>query len=409
MRPEFHFTANGWINDPHAITFARGRCHLFFQHVPGVTEWNPACSWGHASGNDLFSLRQLPPALSPGDGDAGVWSGSLMTDAEGNTRILYTSVAGHDPAIGRIRSATPADEDWVTWVKGPVVASAPLSDQRVLMYRDPMIVQDGDHWRMLVGAGLADGVAAVVGYSSSDGVEWNEDGIVLARPASEQHPVWTGSMWECPQIVEVNGRHALIISVWDSNVLYDVVYALGDYADGVFSPQSWARLSYGPSPYAATVFRDAEDRPCLMFWLRDVSGDGWAGAHSIPYRITITDEVLALEPHPDLTQYYGPAQPGGIASDITWPTRADDVVKIIRDGAVVLKLERDSQDLVVTLTDASYRVPWAGSIRVVVDGPVLEISSAAGTFASPIHPFGSEWDIEGAGVSARRLETQALA
>jgi beta-fructofuranosidase len=55
MRPQFHFTARtGWINDPHGVTARDGRYDVFYQYVPGQTEWGPNCHWGHARGDDLF-------------------------------------------------------------------------------------------------------------------------------------------------------------------------------------------------------------------------------------------------------------------------------------------------------------------------------------------------------------------
>ena len=35
IRPLLHFTAGeGWINDPHGLTYREGTYHLFFQYVP---------------------------------------------------------------------------------------------------------------------------------------------------------------------------------------------------------------------------------------------------------------------------------------------------------------------------------------------------------------------------------------
>jgi len=39
----------------------------------------PTAVGGHAVGNNLFELTHLPVALAPGDGDDGIWTGSLLT------------------------------------------------------------------------------------------------------------------------------------------------------------------------------------------------------------------------------------------------------------------------------------------------------------------------------------------
>lgn len=406
MRPKFHFTANGWINDPHGITFADGRYHVFFQYVPGSTTWSMNCSWGHAAGRDMFSLTELPPALSPGEGDDGVWSGSLLVAEDGSPRILYTSVSTANPAIGRIRTATAIDQDWITWKKGPVVATAP-ERLGVEVFRDPVIIPDGSGWRMLVGAGLAEGTAAALGFTSADGATWVADGVVASRPSTDREPVWSGSMWECPQIIEIDGVHALIVSVWDHDELFDVVYALGDFDSGSFTARSWGHLSHGPAPYAATTFRDALGRPCLTFWLRGIHGEGWNGAHSIPYIITTAGDRLALSPHPDLDRYHGGASSDGEAADILWPERTHTTLEIWDRDAVALQIDRDGGQLRVRASEVAHTVPWAGDVRIILDGPILEISSHAGVFAAPMTPLSSQWQLVGPGLELRRLRENA--
>ena len=69
-RPLLHFTTRaGWINDPLGLTFHDGRYHLFFQYVPGSTEWAADQRWGHATSDDLLHWTERPVALAPGDGD----------------------------------------------------------------------------------------------------------------------------------------------------------------------------------------------------------------------------------------------------------------------------------------------------------------------------------------------------
>jgi beta-fructofuranosidase len=405
MRPQFHFTGTGWINDPHGLTFSGSRYHLFFQYVPGSTTWGLGCSWGHAIGDDLVSFVEAPTALMPGEGDDGIWSGSLSITADGSPRILYTSVSESSPALGRIRSATTSDPDWIRWDKGPVVAEAPPGIH-ARAFRDPVVLPEGDTWRMIVGAALAGGTAAAVGFSSPDGIVWHEGGIVASRSTSVTEPVWSGSMWECPQIIDIDGRHVLIVSVWDADVLYDVLYSVGRLADGVFEPGPWRRLTYGPSPYAATAFRDRDGRACLMFWLRGIAGPDWAGAHSIPYRMTLHGDTLSLSPHPDLERYHRDDAAGGSAADILWPQSAGAILQISSDGGVPLSARRRGQDLLVQVGDGEYRVPWEGDIRIIIDGPIVEIVSDAGLFAAPSAPLGDEWELTGPGIRVRPLRRQ---
>src|SRR5215213_7680056 len=136
MRPRFHFTAEaGWINDPHGLTYHNGEYHLFHQYVPDSLVWAPSCHWGHATSPDLLSWTRHPVAIAPGDGDGGIWTGSLVLDGE-DARIFYTSVADPDLGLGRVRLARPSDETWDAWSKGDIVVS-PTEDLDLVAFRDP--------------------------------------------------------------------------------------------------------------------------------------------------------------------------------------------------------------------------------------------------------------------------------
>lgn len=377
MRPEFHLTAQqGWINDPHGITFRDGGYDSFFQYVPNSTVWAPNCHWGHARGDDLLSLRELPVAIAPGDGDDGVWTGSLVTDENGMTRVFYTSTSQPNIGIGRVRLATPVDDEWIEWTKGAFVVDAPPALD-IVAYRDPFVIRDHDCWRMFVGAGLADGTATALSYRSTDLTSWDYEGVALERSTRETEPVWMGALWECPQIIEVDGRHVMVSSVWDDDVLYYAGYAVGSYADGKFTAESWGQLTYGPSYYAPSFFRDSEGRPCLTFWMRGVHDleAGWAGAHSLPHVLTLEGDTLVATPHPDVEKYRRTGSEG-TALDIAWNPGEVGELEIENGSGVILKLAKADGQLTVTSDGEQWHMPAADPIRVVVDAQAVEISSA---------------------------------
>jgi beta-fructofuranosidase len=392
MRPRFHFTAeSGWINDPHGVTFRDGGFHLFYQHVPHSLTWAPNCHWGHATSPDLFTFEQVPIAIAPGDGDDGIWTGSLVTDSAGNPTIFYTSVTVPDFGIGRVRTAVPVDDSWVEWTKGPAVAEAPV-DLDLIAYRDPFVFQDHGRWRMFVGAALADGTAAALSYSSPDLTSWRYDGIAAQRSTLETDPVWSGALWECPQLFELDGRHVMVTSVWDADVLHYVVYAIGDYHDGVFTPQTWGRLSYGDSYYAPTVFTGRSGRSSLLFWLRDISDPdaGWAGAHSVPHELRLDGDVLIASPASGLDAYRRPATPErtkGLAVDAVWASGSR--ANLVSAGSVVATIEVRDESVQLSVDERAWQMPYAGGpLRIIADGPILEVSSRAGVVAAPIRPSG---------------------
>jgi beta-fructofuranosidase len=392
-RPEFHFTAAaGWINDPHAITFRDGRYHRFYQYVPDSLVWAANCHWGHAVGTDLFTFEPLPVALAPGEGDDGIWTGSLVTDSAGASTIFYTSVVQPGIGIGRVRTATPNDDDWITWTKGPVIAEPP-SGLDIVAYRDPFVFRDGGHWTMFVGAGLADGTAAALSYRSADLTTWSYEGVAAHRSTRETDPVWSGALWECPQLFELDGRHVMVTSVWDADVLHYTAYAIGDYRDGKFVAETWGRLSYGPSYYAPSFFPDAEGRSSLIFWLRGVNDPdaGWASAHSLPYTLSLEGDHLLAVPQDGLDAYRGaPAESGrvaGGAADAVWtpvPASAGTLL-VVADGEVVADIWVGEGRLVLSRGGDSWEMPYTGGdVRVVVDGPIVEASTPDGLIACPI-------------------------
>lgn len=379
MRPEFHFTAHaGWINDPHGITYRDGGYDAFFQYVPDSTVWAPNCHWGHARGTDLLSLRELPVAIAPGDGDGGIWTGSLVTADVGATRVFYTSTSQPNIGIGRVRVATPLDEEWLEWQKGDFVVDAPAGLD-IVAYRDPFVIRDPDCWRMFLGAGLADGTATALSYRSTDLVSWTYEGIALQRSTAETEPVWMGALWECPQIIEVDGRHVMVSSVWDDDVLHYAGYAIGDYSGGVFTAQAWGRLTYGPSYYAPSFFRDADGRPCLTFWMRGVHDleAGWASAHSLPHVLTLDGDTLVATPHPDVEGYRAAAS-DGTALDAVWSPGGAGELIVYDGGGAVVTLRLAEGELLVSGQGEEWRMPAAEPIRVILDAQALEISSSAG-------------------------------
>ena len=390
LRPQFHFTAaHGWINDPHGITYRDGGYDVFYQYVPDSTIWQPNCHWGHARGADLFSLRELPVAIAPGDGDGGIWTGSLVVDDHQRAHALYTSTDALDFGIGQIRSAAPTDAEWLQWRKGPVVAEAPAGLD-LIAYRDPFIRREGDLWRMFVGASSRDGTAMALTYISSDQLDsWHYDGVALARSTHDTSPVWTGALWECPQVFAIDDRFAMVTSVWDADNLHYTAYALGSYADGRFQADIWGQLTYGPSYYAPSFFLDSAQRPCLSFWMRGITDPdtGWAGAHSVPHLLRLQDNRLVADPHPDIERYHqADAVPAAAsqAVDITWRPDQAGHLELKRGLKSIASIHCTPTDTQVCVEQAAWTIPRGDSLRLIIDGPVLELATAGINFGTPI-------------------------
>jgi len=398
-RPLVHFTARqGWINDPLGVTYHEGRYHLFFQFVPGQTRWGPDQRWGHATSRDALHWTEGPIALEPGDGDDGVWSGSIVRPKGEPAALFYTSVQIPDVQIGRVRIARPDDVSWASWSKGPDVASLP-EDVDAVAFRDPYVFHDGATWRMIMGAGLTDGTAAALTFASDDLRQWRYDGFLASRHRDETDPIWTGAVWECPQLFPLGDRWILTVSVWEPTEPYYEAYAVGTYENGRFTAETWRRLSYGPSYYAGSAFEDKGGERGLIYWLRDVGTPvgAWASAHSLPHHLHLVDGRVVARPHAGLIEARAAASSRLRDSSVAVGPAADVVMTLDGPGsratlgvgggrAHVLAAAAHVQ---VSTARGAWSMPVDGvEIRVVVDASIVEVFTAGGVLAVPVPPGG---------------------
>jgi beta-fructofuranosidase len=355
--------------------------------VPGTAEWAHTCHWGHATSADLLHWTERPVALAPGDGDAGCWSGSIVTADHAEAVLFYTSVdAPPDFQVGRIRSARPTGPELDVWVKDPGTAVELPDGISARTFRDPYVVADDGRWWMLVGAGLDDGTATALAWWSEDLVQWRYSGPVASRHTGDRDPLWTGAMWECPQLLRIGDTHVLVVSVWEADELHYVACAVGRFADGRFDARSWHRLTWGESYYAASAFRDRDGRPGLLFWLRGVGDDGWAGAISLPFLLGVDGDRPALRPHDGLDAARLGRLPA-TALDLVWQPAEGAELRLVDDtDAPVAVLRRNGERLTVDVGGSGTAdMPCrGGALRMVLDGPVLEVAGDAGLLAVPV-------------------------
>ncbi len=417
-RPRLHFTArSGWINDPLGLTHHDGRFHLFYQYAPDQSEWVTEQCWGHATSEDLLHWTEGAVALAPGDGDDGVWSGCVVAPADGPAALFYTTIERATSRIGRVRLARPDDEAWTAWTKHDVVAELPPGVDAVEL-RDPFVLHDGTCWRMLLGAGLADGTAAALTYVSANLASWRYDGVLASRPGAADDPVRTGVMWECPQLVRVGDRWVLVVSVSDGGADRFAACAVGELVAGRFVADSWQRLSYGPSPYAASAFTDGA--PGLIYWLIGVADpDGrWTGAHSVPHLLALEGGRVVARPHPAVAGARrgvpvvrrDDAAPLPPTADVEWTLDRGPATGTARlavadgTGREQVRLEHRAGTLTVHVGDEAWQLPVGGQrARVLADGPVLEVFGDAGTFAAPIRGAGQPRTLTASGPAEARV------
>jgi beta-fructofuranosidase len=179
--------------------------------------------------------------------------------------------------------------------------------------RDPYLVRRSDDWLMVLGTGLLDGRGgAVAAWSSVDTRHWTYKGILFTQPAGGL--VETGPVWECPQLVQIDGRWVLLVAVQmpaaHGVICLQTVWFLGDLDRETFIPQATGVLDAGDVFYAPAVATH-DDRSLMWGWiqespeLREAGARDFAGALSTPRELFINDSIVGVRPAAELTAMWG--------------------------------------------------------------------------------------------------------
>ncbi|MGP9536460.1 glycoside hydrolase family 32 protein [Brachybacterium sp. AOP43-C2-M15] len=326
---------HGWLNDPNGILrTADGRWHVFFQYNPSSAR-HENIRWGHMSSSDLVGWREEPmgPAPRPGEADrGGCWSGvgllDRSADPAGVPTLVYSGVDGVEDQFSRV-IVSRLDASGTGLVEpGTVVADVPAIEG-LLGVRDPFVFTHGGRRWAIQGAGVRESggyVPTLPLYSCDDLEQWELVGSLLHGddPIAAEHA--PADLWECPQLVELDGHWVLLLSLWRRPETHDpstiqVNYLVGDMesdGDGVprFVPTGGGRVDLGPDFYAPQAVVDADadadadadgdpDRVLLWGWSWEGEGrtqaltdaQGWAGTLTFPRELRLVDgELRSLVP-----------------------------------------------------------------------------------------------------------------
>lgn len=309
-RPRYHFSPPGnWMNDPNGLIQWKGQYHLFYQYNPNGPV-HGRMHWGHAMSSDLVHWTDLPIALTPtvGRADAdGCWSGCAINN-DGIPTLVYS---GAYPQV--VCLATSADDllTWQYYPGNPVIGGPPaeLVAGTGGHFRDPFVWKENNSWYLVMGTRQEGVGGLLLLYRSFDLTHWEYLHPLLVGDASTSQPVWTGTMWECPNFLSFGDQRVLLFSVQDAqgNLLYSV-YVTGTFRDEQFLPQTQGMLAYGGYFYAPQVMHDDQGRYIMWGWLREglktplVEEDRCTGVMSLPIIVSpLPEGGLSLEPAPELT------------------------------------------------------------------------------------------------------------
>jgi len=387
LRPQFHLLPKyGWMNDPNAPTYWRGKYHMFFQYNPDAAVWGDM-HWAHAVSDDMVRWQNLPAALAPtaGSYDAdGCFTGSFVNDVAldgGTASIIYTGVQSvSDPTQATLRDgthnfrevqalATTRDPMLRYWEKLPApVIVTPPEQLDITGFRDPSVWREGDTFYMTVGSGIYRKGGMVLLYRSP------AKGPTALREWEYLHTLaegeWngkvtpdlvdSGEMWERPELFRVGKKHVLIYSserrvFWQTGLLDPKTLKFTKEREGLLD---------GGAFYAPKTQLDAKGNRILWGWIRETRPDaelkaaGWAGCMSLPRVLGVDDDgILTMTPAHQVESLRGKALaangraalnassadsgPASAAPVVAW--QGGEIHAVLTGGEPVLRL-MDSED-----------------------------------------------------------------
>ena len=126
----------------------------------------------------------------------------------------------------------------------------------------------------------------------------------------------------------------------------------------------------------------------------------------MPHVLRIEGGRLVAAPHPDLGDHVGDVvadgELPGVAGDVRWMPQPGDRCTVALDDIALVELRAGEAAVAVSFDGEDWEVPTAGDVRLLLDGPVLELSSAAGVFGLALNATGRRFGVSGTGRLAVR-------
>lgn len=314
----------GLMNDPNGLACYNGKYYAFFQ-------WNrfakdhTSKEWGWFESDDLTRWTFRGTALMPDqlyDRD-GVLSGSAAAGDEG----LYLYYTGKVKVNGQRRShqCVALMRDGRHIIKlGPVVGTPAACTEH---FRDPNVrrLRSGAFLMVLGGQRAADGKGSVFAYRSTDGRHFTPAGELASSDAYE--------MIECPELLDLGGRHVLLycpqrrdnardvcgesFSVYKPVRLDEATMTLPAAEDRNLD-QGYVRMDAGFDFYAPQTMACPDGRHLLFAWMSRMeepqervfsAGDPYIHCLTMPRELSWQGGRLIQRPARELCQLMGAPVP----------------------------------------------------------------------------------------------------
>ncbi|MGL6312368.1 glycoside hydrolase family 32 protein [Vibrio sp. WXL103] len=309
--PSYHIAPHhGLINDPNGLSFFNGEHHIFYQWFP-LGPVHGLKHWYHVSTKDFVHYQDHGIAMYPDQpyDQHGCYTG-VGVEHQGALHLFYTANLLDKDGQGYPSQALAVmDGQGKLDKKGVIVPFN--SESYTQEFRDPVIVQRGDKFHMLIGAQTHDKCGCLALYSGDAIDSYQHQGDVDVGLAD------FGYMWECPNYYE-DETHGVFIfspqgvssnSKYDLKNVFSVVYMLGepiDFNNKSFNNQGHIELDKGFDFYAPQTYLDDKGRRILIGWLGNSKSEyptdknNWAHMLTLPRELTIDQDRLVQTPIKEL-------------------------------------------------------------------------------------------------------------
>lgn len=332
-RPGYHFVVPEGVHapvDPNGAIFYHGRYHLCY-----IYQHEGKHYWGHISSTDLLHWRHHPPALAPGDGDDGIFSGGAFIDDDDTVIYSYWGLRKPD-GICLASSNDPLLEKWQKNPANPLIIADDWGwtekDGQIYGAADPSQIwkKDGRYYLLtgnllvLKEFGEKRGMPEHLGdtlylFDSLDLTHWR-----YLHQFYQSNRAWTKDFEDdmCPDFFplptspeggEASDTHMILFI---SHSL-GCQYYLGKYHDDRFTPEQHGRMTWIDNAFfAPESLADQQGRRIMWSWIFDQrtqeskEKSGWSGELSLPRLLwAAKDGTLGMKPIPELANLRYNEQP----------------------------------------------------------------------------------------------------
>ena len=298
----------GLINDPNGLCYHDGKYQIFYQ-------WNPAeCKhlnkhWGYTETADFvnYSIPQL--ALAPVDDfdRNGCYSGSARS-RNGKLEILYTANLKDAQNIRYPRQVLAAKNSDGTFTKKKIAVDD-VPKGYTTHFRDPYLFTHSGRSFFIIGAQRENLTGCALIYEEIGG-NW------ILRGELKTNYTDFGYMWECPNLISVDGRDVLVFcpqGIAPQGHKYNNLYQAG-YLIGKFNPDTlefvhgdFQELDGGFDFYAPQVLAQP-NRNILIGWIGmpekeneyPTTKEGWLYSLTLPRQLHIKNNTIYQLPVKEL-------------------------------------------------------------------------------------------------------------